>query len=218
MHSQNQIFFSATNYNRWFSVFVPDELLTDSPATLPANMVSSCNLLRVPLNRADRFRSAVEQLGLIVQSQPEAFDSSAAITTTARKLAETVREVLTVEPCVTRPPDRQAVPRKEIIRKAMDFVDEHNHEYLVVEDLATAAGISERTLRRTFQDYFSVGPVRYLNLRTLHQVRRALKIADPSITGVTKTATQFGVWEFGRFARDYRLLFGELPSETLGHR
>ena len=107
------------------------------------------------------------------------------------------------------------IPPKDIIRKAMDFVDQHDHEYLVVGDLATAAGTSERTLRRTFQDYFSVGSVRYLNLRTLHQVRRALKTADPSITSVTKTATQFGVWEFGRFARDYRFLFKELPSETL---
>jgi AraC family transcriptional regulator, ethanolamine operon transcriptional activator len=210
--------FSATNQHRWFTVFVPDELLTDSPEAFPANIGSSCRLIRVPLNIADRFRSSLEKLGLIVQSQPDAFDSSAAMTTTARKLAATVREVLTGGPYVTRTPDRQVVPRREIICKVMDFVDQHDHEYLVVRDLATAAGTSERTLRRTFQDYFSAGPVRYLNLRTLHQVRRALKEADPSKTSVTKTATQFGVWEFGRFAKDYRFLFGELPSETLRHQ
>lgn len=160
----------------------------------------------------------MEQLGLIVRNHPEDFDSSVAITTTARKLAGTVRDVLTGESHLTGPPDRQVVPRREIIRKAMDFVDQHDHEYLVVEDLATATGISERTLRRTFRDYFNVGPVRYLKLRTLHQVRGALKGADPSVTNVTKIAIQSGVWEFGRFARDYRFLFGELPSETLRHR
>jgi AraC family transcriptional regulator, ethanolamine operon transcriptional activator len=119
---------------------------------------------------------------------------------------------------MTRPLDRQVVTRSEIIRKAMAFVDQHDHEYLGVGDLAIAAGISERTLRRALQDYFSIGPVRYLKLRTLHQVRGALKVADPSVTSVTKIAVQSGVWEFGRFARDYRFLFGELPSETLRHR
>jgi AraC family transcriptional regulator, ethanolamine operon transcriptional activator len=208
---------SATNQNRWFIVFVPDELLSGPAGAFPTKIGSSCSLIRVPLNKADRFRSSVEKLGLIVQSRPEAFDSSAAITTTARKLAETVREVLTGEPYVTHP-DKQVVPRREIIRKAMDFVDQHDYEYLVVEDLATAVGISERTLRRSFHEYFSVGPLRYLNLRTLHHVREALKAADPSMTSVTKIATQFGVWEFGRFARDYRFLFGELPSETLRHQ
>jgi AraC-like DNA-binding protein len=60
--------------------------------------------------------------------------------------------------------------------------------------------------------------VRYLNRRTLHQARRALRAADPTVTTVTEIATQFGVWQLGRFARDYRYLFGELPSETLRKR
>jgi AraC family ethanolamine operon transcriptional activator len=97
----------------------------------------------------------------------------------------------------------------------MDFVDQHDGEYLSVEQLAAAAGVSERTLRDAFQRYFGLAPVRYLNRRTLHQVRRALKASDPSAATVTDIATQFGVWELGRFARDYRSLFGELPSETL---
>jgi AraC family transcriptional regulator, ethanolamine operon transcriptional activator len=59
--------------------------------------------------------------------------------------------------------------------------------------------------------------VRYLNLRTLHQIRKELKAADPSVATVTEISTQFGAWQFGRMARDYRLLFGELPSETLRH-
>jgi len=207
--------FSATNFNRWINVFVPDELLTGSDGSALADTGPSCSLMRVPLHEAEKFRSAVEDLGLIVQRQPGAFDSSAAIRTTARKLAGAIRDVLRGELDVTTPPGRHEVPRRQIIRKAMDFVDQQADEYLVVEDLATAAGVSERTLRTAFQDYFSVGPVRYLKLRTLHQVRSALKAADPSITNVTEIATQFGVWHFGRFAQDYQFLFGELPSETL---
>ncbi len=43
----------------------------------------------------------------------------------------------------------------------MDFVDQHDCEYLLVRDLATAAKISERTLRAAFQEYFGFGPVQY---------------------------------------------------------
>lgn len=207
--------FSATGYNRWFSVFVPNQLLIDLNGNTAANIGTSCSLIRVPLNEAERFRLAVEKLGLIFQRQPDAFDSSAAIEATARKLAGMVREVLRDQVEVTCPFGRQEVPRRQLIRTVMDFVDQHEDEYLVMEDLATAAGVSERTLRTAFHEYFSIGPLRYLKLRTLHQVRRALKAADPSITGVTQIATQFGVWEFGRFAQDYRFLFDELPSHTL---
>jgi len=97
----------------------------------------------------------------------------------------------------------------------MDFVDQHVGEYLVVSDLATALGISERTLRTAFQDYFNVGPVRYLKLRTLHQIRSALKTSDTSRATVTEIAAQFSAWELGRMAQDYHFLFGELPSKTL---
>ena len=131
------------------------------------------------------------------------------------KEAELVVEAVPVEAEHTL--GRHPVPRAQIIRRSMDFADQNEGEYVSVEQLASAAGVSERTLRDAFHRYFGVGPVRYLNRRTLHQVRRALKAADPSVATVTEIATQFGVWELGRFARDYRLLFGELPSETLRH-
>jgi|CZKJ01.1.fsa_nt_gi AraC-like DNA-binding protein len=98
-----------------------------------------------------------------------------------------VREVLRCRQLdVTRLPGRHAAPRKEVVYKAMDLVDQHADEYLFVEDLATAAGVSERTLQTAFQEYFSVGPLRYLQLRSLHQVRRAPKAADPSMTTVAE--------------------------------
>ena len=59
-----------------------------------------------------------------------------------------------------------------------------------------------------------MGPIRYLTLRRMHLVRRALLRADSSTT-VTRIATDHGFWELGRFSVAYRTLFGETPSESL---
>jgi hypothetical protein len=46
-------------------------------------------------------------------------------------------------------------------------------------------------------------------------VYRELRARDPASKSVSDVLVDQGVWEFGRFASRYRLLFGELPSETL---
>ena len=74
---------SATEWN-WSSVFIPNALLAEWSGT-PAALESSCSFNRND-NRAERFRSAVERLALIVREEPAAFDSSAALNSTARKL------------------------------------------------------------------------------------------------------------------------------------
>lgn len=97
----------------------------------------------------------------------------------------------------------------------MAVLEHRNSEHVCVGELATAAGVSERTVRRAFQEFFGIGPVRYLQLRRLHLINRALRAADPDSVSVTELLVQHGEWELGRFASRYRRLFGERPSETL---
>ena len=201
----------------WCSLYIPNEKLAGANGGTTAADISRSGVFQLPHRRMERFRSVIEMLDRAVQRAPTAFTSEAAQSATAQKLVRAIRRVLSLPHEIEHPPGRHPVPRGQIIRLSRDLVDQHDGEYLSVEQLATAAGVSERTLREVFQQYFGVGPVRYLNRRALHQIRRALKAADHSVATVTEIATRFGVWQFGRFARDYRVLFGELPSETLRH-
>ena len=199
----------------WFSVYIPYETLagTSGDATTPFPFMHG--FVQVSLPSIQRFRSVIGQFNEAVQRAAADFESAAAQRAAEQKLVPEIRGLLAVPHQVEPTIGRHTVPRGQIIRRSMDFVDQHEGEYLSVEQLAAAAGVSERTLRDAFQQYVGVAPVRYLNRRTLHQVRRALKAADSSMATVTEIATKFGVWQLGRFARDYRYLFGELPSETL---
>jgi AraC family ethanolamine operon transcriptional activator len=214
MHG-DELSLASTEPHRWFSMAVPGGVLAEWSGAGTTARVLSSRFFQVPGDRAEAFRRAVTQLGSIVQRAPGALESSAAVRTTARKLTDLVREAIWGLPIAEASPGRQSIPRRQIVRVVMDLIDSEGREYVTVPDLASAAGVSERTLRAAFHDYFGIGPVQFLKLRTLNLARDALGNSDPALTTVTGVATRFGVWELGRFARDYRRLFGELPSQTL---
>jgi AraC family ethanolamine operon transcriptional activator len=211
----DELSLASTEPHRWFSLSIPGDLLAEWSGAGAAGRALSSRFFQISKDRAETFRRAVTHLGLIVQRSPDALESSAAVKATARKLTDLVRESIWGMPSAATPHGRQSIPRSQIVRVVMDSIDGQGGEFVTVPDLASAAGVSERTLRAAFHEYFGIGPVQFLRLRTLNQVRAALRNSDPALTTVTEVATRFGVWELGRFARDYRLLFGELPSATL---
>jgi transcriptional regulator GlxA family with amidase domain len=85
-----------------------------------------------------------------------------------------------------------------------------------ISALREIAGVSQRTLARAFHKIRGVTPSRYLQMLRLSQVRQVLLSKDHLTTEtVTQVAMRFGFRELGRFAVDYRAVFGESPSETL---
>jgi AraC family ethanolamine operon transcriptional activator len=79
-----------------------------------------------------------------------------------------------------------------------------------IADLCRTLGVSRRTLQYCFQDVVGRGPLEFLRAIRLNAVRRSLRTA-PS---VTDAAAHWGFWHLGHFSRDYRAMFGELPSQT----
>ena len=113
----------------------------------------------------------------------------------------------------------QSVPggrgRSLIVQRAEEFFRRHVGEPVSIAQLSAIAEVSERSLRNAFYRVYSTSPKRYLRLWQLHQVRRALRAADGPEATVTDVATFHGFYELGRFAGEYKALFGEVPSQTL---
>ena len=103
------------------------------------------------------------------------------------------------------------------MRRFRRAVEENPDQALYIPELCQAIGVSDRTLRICCQEHLGMSPERYLLLRRMHLARRAMRESAPTGTTVTEVATRYGFWQFGRFAGEYRSLFGELPSTTLGH-
>jgi AraC family ethanolamine operon transcriptional activator len=102
-----------------------------------------------------------------------------------------------------------------VIHDAEDYLRAHLDRPVRMTELCTALGTSERTLYRLFKSVVGLPPAVYLRMWRLSQVRRALLGSSPHFHSVTDVALHFGFWELGRFARQYRVLFGERPSQTL---
>jgi AraC-like DNA-binding protein len=104
-----------------------------------------------------------------------------------------------------------------IVARFEEFVEAHPDQPLYLTEICAAISTTERTLQAACEAHLDMGPIRYLSLRRMHLVRHALLLADHRSTNVTRVATDHGFWELGRFAVNYRAIFGETPSATL-HR
>ena len=112
--------------------------------------------------------------------------------------------------------DRSALRHHALImRRFRRAVEENPDQPLYIPELCTTIGVADRTLRVCCQEQLGMSPRRYLLLRRMNLARRALRDSAPGMTTVTEIATQYGFWQCGRFAGEYKSLFGETPSATL---
>ena len=101
-----------------------------------------------------------------------------------------------------------------IVSRFEEFLELNPDRPLYLTEICGAMGVSERILRTACEEHLGLGPIRYLFLRRMHLVRRALLCADLA-TATSPGCYQSRLRELGRLSVAYRALFGELPSETL---
>jgi len=106
--------------------------------------------------------------------------------------------------------------RRQGLDRALEFLRAADDASTIsVPDLCAAAGVSQRTLEYAFRETFGITPLRFIRQRRFHMARHELLVTRPGEITVGDVAYRTGFLEPGRFAMDYRQLFGELPSQTL---
>ncbi len=106
--------------------------------------------------------------------------------------------------------DRSGTP------EALDYIMANLSEPLSVASISAACGTHARTLNREFRAQYGLSIMAYVRRERLNRAREQLLAADPDGTTVSSVALESGFGHLGRFAIEYRRVFGERPSETLG--
>jgi len=106
--------------------------------------------------------------------------------------------------------------RHRAVERALDFI-RTNSSTNSLKEIYEYSGISYRTLNRAFKERFGVSPKQYIVAMKLVEVRKVL-VTSGSTVRITDVASDWGFWHLGRFASDYKRMFGELPSDTLRSR
>lgn len=110
-----------------------------------------------------------------------------------------------------RAPSRSAGPA--YLRRAEEYLDANAAVPVTTSDLASAIGMSVRSLQMAFRRHRRETPLGFLRERRYQLARR--RLLSGTYPTVTSVALDSGFEHLGRFSAGYRERFGESPSETL---
>jgi AraC-like DNA-binding protein len=102
-----------------------------------------------------------------------------------------------------------------VTKRAIDLMNAHPQKPWSTAELARTLGVSSRALQRAFERSGHPSPMAYLRRVRLEHVHAELAAHLPDSATVTTVAVRWGFLHLGRFAGQYRELYGESPSQTL---
>jgi AraC family ethanolamine operon transcriptional activator len=113
---------------------------------------------------------------------------------------------------------REPLQRHRAVVRACAFIEANLRASIALADLCAAAGVCTRALEYGFHDFYELGPMAYVRNLRLCRVRHDLQMPGGEDDSVSSAARRWSFTHMGQFSHDYRVLFGEMPSETLARR
>ncbi|MFN6207718.1 MAG: helix-turn-helix domain-containing protein [Planctomycetota bacterium] len=204
----------------WCSIVLPFDVLgydpqgpNDQPYPPGTSLV-----VDVESGRMRRLRQVLSDIANALKSYPAIKSVSPAKQALQRELLAACKPVVAANKQSTPMMGRPTLSRRDMTQRITAIIENSPGESLSIDLLVNQLGVSERTLRNIFLEYYGLSPHRFLIVHRLHLARKALRFESPESAKVTTIAAEYGFWHFGRFAHEYRKLFGESPSQTLSRR
>lgn len=183
-------------------------LLGVDDATLPAGWVRDPKIW-APLSKA------MVEIVEAAARNPERFELPSVRNAANHRLVASAVSLL-VDLCrQDRPTEPPPAGKARIVLRATERFDAAGEDRVSLANIAHYAGVSARSLNYAFRSVHGMSPMQYFKKRRLGRARSRLHHAAPERGAVKRVALEAGLSELGRFAAEYRALFGELPSVTL---
>jgi AraC family ethanolamine operon transcriptional activator len=181
-----------------------------SQAKLSHWLSSGC-IAKIPPHSVAELRRMLLEIALLVENRSVLLDHTSVRTSIENAVYETVSNLI-ADSIEIEVPSPLYLPRRQLVRRAVEFVNAHPDNAVTVHDLCQLLRVSRRTLQEYFENVLHVSPLQYLRAFRLNRVRSALR--NDSSLRVTDAAARFGFWHLSQFSHDYRRMFGESPSTT----
>ena len=98
------------------------------------------------------------------------------------------------------------------LKRSINHIKDNKNRLLSVKELCKVAQVSERTLEYAFKDKLELGPKEFLSCFRLNCYREKI-INNPTAT-LSDIAYDLEYKHLGNLAKNYRKLFGNLPSSS----
>jgi transcriptional regulator GlxA family with amidase domain len=102
---------------------------------------------------------------------------------------------------------------RQIVKEAEQYLKENGDRAVHVSELCEKIKIRRRTLFRAFDDAVGRAPIDFLRAKRLSMAHLKLCEAEVGGASVAEIAGELGFLELGRFAQQYRNLFGSAPAK-----
>jgi len=113
---------------------------------------------------------------------------------------------------ITRHLQKQAMALSGVdaVKEPVDFIRKNYHTQFTISELAEVAHLSVSALERRFKKYLAKTPKQFINEIRLENARKLLVETNIPISQV---GDETGFTDHSYFSKQFRLFFGELPSE-----